>query len=416
MTFLDGFIHALKSDGSFLGPQHSGLTPAFSSPQNVWRRSIRTSPVEDGPRERRPSLRSSLSVDELRKISAQKQRASRNSRYSIDIFKMNGGQNVGNKSRRSKVMSTVEQEDDDEYQEFTASVMLQASKIASNRRHQLSSQVDSYRENAENMNSTRRKKWSPEELSKREDNLQETVPQDSKFRFGLKAHHKVDIPSYTTSTWSIPQLVKNITPTLNEKWLTLFGCVVSIASGTMTPLFSVVLGNLLGKIANPPPGFLLKNSLYIIAIAIADGILAFLRVFVMEKSSTMWLESMRSVAFEKIVLQDQEWFDKNENSPSNLISRLIKDGVDCKDLIGQILADMLTVITLIIITFVWALVIGWQLTLVGLSLAPVFFFIVGGSGKLSSRFEQINKILREQVANQFHLVRKFTLMRGYFNA
>ncbi|PLW50024.1 hypothetical protein PCASD_01277 [Puccinia coronata f. sp. avenae] len=403
MTFLDGFIHALKSDGSFLGPQHSGLTPAFSSPQNVWRRSIRTSPVEDGPRERRPSLRSSLSVDELRKISAQKQRASRNSRYSIDIFKLNGGQNVGNKSRRSKVMSTVEQEDDDEYQEFTASVMLQASKIASNRRHQLSSQVDSYRENAENMNSTRRKKWSPEELSKREDNLQETVPQDSKFRFGLKAHHKVDIPSYTTSTWSIPQLVKNITPTLNEKWLTLFGCVVSIASGTMTPLFSVVLGNLLGKIANPPPGFLLKNSLYIIAIAIADGILAFLRVFVMEKSSTMWLESMRSVAFEKIVLQDQEWFDKNENSPSNLISRLIKDGVDCKDLIGQILADMLTVITLIIITFVWALVIGWQLTLVGLSLAPVFFFIVGGSGKLSSRFEQINKILREQVANQFHL-------------
>ena len=87
-----------------------------------------------------------------------------------------------------------------------------------------------------------------------------------------------------------------------------------------------------------------------------------------------------------------------------MISRLIKDGVDCKDLIGQILADLLTVVTLITLTFVWALVIGWQLTLVGLSLAPLFFFIVGGSGKLSSRFELLNKFLREQVANQFHQV------------
>jgi ATP-binding cassette subfamily B (MDR/TAP) protein 1 len=176
------------------------------------------------------------------------------------------------------------------------------------------------------------------------------------------------------------------------------------------------LGNLLGKIANPPPGFLLQNSIYIIVIAIVDGILAFLRIFIMEKSSTMWLESMRSVAFEKIVLQDQEWFDRSENSPPNLISRLIKDGADCKDLIGQILADILTVVTLIAITFVWALVIGWELTLVGLSLAPIFFFIVGGCGKVSSRFEQLNKNLREQVANQFHLVSKamLPLAQWYF--
>ncbi|WAR58581.1 hypothetical protein PtB15_5B815 [Puccinia triticina] len=334
-------------------------------------------------------------------ITFSKPRGSRYSRYSMDLFKLNGGQHVGSKTRRSKVLSTVEQEDD-EYREFTASVMLQASKIASSRRNQLNSQIDCNPESAEKLTPERRKKWSPEELANVESD-RPGVPHEPKYRFGCKTHHKIDIPTSTTSTWSIPQLFKNIAPTLNQKWLTLFGCLVSIASGTMTPLFSVVLGNLLGKIANPPPGFLLKNSIYIIVIAIADGILAFLRVFIMEKSSTMWLESMRSVAFEKIVLQDQEWFDQTQNSPANLINRLIKDGADCKDLIGQILADILTVLTLITLTFVWALVIGWQLTLVGLSLAPVFFFIVGGSGKLSSKFELLNKILREQVANQFHL-------------
>ncbi|KNZ55622.1 hypothetical protein VP01_262g4 [Puccinia sorghi] len=339
---------------------------------------------ENCARERRPSLISNLSAEQLSNLSAQKPpRGSRSSRYSMDIFKANG--------------------------EFTASVILQASKIASKRRNQLNSQIDSRSENPENINPERRKRWSPEELSKTgNDHQQEKVApphQESKFRLGRRKshhHHKIDMPNYTTPTWSIPQLAKNITPTLNAKWLTSFGCLVSIASGTMTPLFSVVLGNLLGKIADPPPGFLIKNSIYIIVIAIVDGILAFLRVFVMEKASTMWLENMRSVAFEKIVLQDQEWFDRTENSPSNLINRLIKDGVDCKDLIGQILADILTVITLITLTFVWALVIGWQLTLVGLSLAPLFFFIVGGSGKLSSRFELLNKLLREQVANQFH--------------
>ncbi|OAV90421.1 hypothetical protein PTTG_07595 [Puccinia triticina 1-1 BBBD Race 1] len=403
MTFLDGFIHALKSDGSFLGPQQSGLAPGFSSPQNAWRRSARRAPPEeeDSTRERRPSLRSSFSAEELTKNSSQKPRGSRYSRYSMDLFKLNGGQHAGSKTRRSKVLSTVEQEDD-EYREFTASVMLQASKIASSRRNQLNSQIDCNPESAEKLTPERRKKWSPEELANVESD-RPGVPHEPKYRFGCKTHHKIDIPTSTSSTWSIPQLFKNIAPTLNQKWLTLFGCLVSIASGTMTPLFSVVLGNLLGKIANPPPGFLLKNSIYIIVIAIADGILAFLRVFIMEKSSTMWLESMRSVAFEKIVLQDQEWFDQTQNSPANLINRLIKDGADCKDLIGQILADILTVLTLITLTFVWALVIGWQLTLVGLSLAPVFFFIVGGSGKLSSKFELLNKILREQVANQFHL-------------
>jgi len=406
MTFLDGFIHALKSDGSFLGPQQSGFAP--SSSQNIWRRSSRPSPLqeeENDTRERRPSLISSLSVEELSNLSSQKpRRGSRSSRYSMDMFKANGGQHTANKTRRRS--------DVDEYQEFTASVMLQASKIASKRRNQLNSQIDSRSENPEKINpEERRKKWSPEELSKTgHDHQQEKVApphQESKFRLGRRKsrdQHKIDMPNYTTPTWSIPQLVKNITPTLNAKWLTSFGCLVSIASGTMTPLFSVVLGNLLGKIADPPPGFLVKNSIYIIVIAIADGILAFLRVFVMEKASTMWLENMRSVAFEKIVLQDQEWFDRAENSPSNMISRLIKDGVDCKDLIGQILADLLTVVTLITLTFVWALVIGWQLTLVGLSLAPLFFFIVGGSGKLSSRFELLNKFLREQVANQFHQV------------
>ncbi|KAA1120133.1 hypothetical protein PGT21_037188 [Puccinia graminis f. sp. tritici] len=404
MTFLDGFIHALKSDGSFLGPQQSALSQGFSSPQNAWRRSVRTSTLEEGNsiRERRPSLRSSFSAEELTKNSLQKTRGSRSSRYSMDLFKLNGGQHPGNKTRRSKVLSTVEQEDD-EYQEFTASVMLQASKIASSRRNQFSIQIDSNADSGDILTTERRKKWSPEELANVDGDRPETVPHKPKCRFIRKLHHKINMPTSSTSTWSIAQLVKNIAPTFNQKWLTFFGCLVSIGSGAITPLFSVVLGNLLGKIANPPPGFLLQNSIYIIVIAIVDGILAFLRIFIMEKASTMWLESMRSVAFEKIVLQDQEWFDRSENSPPNLISRLIKDGADCKDLIGQILADILTVVTLIAITFVWALVIGWELTLVGLSLAPIFFFIVGGCGKVSSRFEQLNKILREQVANQFHL-------------
>ncbi|POW16106.1 hypothetical protein PSTT_01616, partial [Puccinia striiformis] len=407
ITFLDGFIHALKTDGSFLAPQQSGLAPAFSSHQNAWRRSIRPLNLEEEvpSRQRRPSLRSSFSAEELRKPSSQKSRTSGLSRYSIDKLKFNGFQHTGNKTNRAKTMSTIEQEDD-EYQEFTASVMLQASKIASSRRSQLNSQIDTNPGSAEKSTAERRKKWSAEELTNTaDDGHQEEVSHRSKCRFGFrKSHHKIDIPISTTSTWSIPQLIKKITPTLHERWLTLFGCLVSIASGTMTPLFSVVLGDLLGKIANPPPGFLVKNSIYIIVISIADGILGFLRVFIMEKASTMWLESMRGVAFEKIILQDQEWFDRTENSPSNLISRLIKDGADCKELIGQILADILTVLTLITLTFIWALVIGWQLTLVGLSLAPVFFFIVGGSGKLNSKFELLNKILREQVANQFHLV------------
>ncbi|KAI7951965.1 hypothetical protein MJO28_007649 [Puccinia striiformis f. sp. tritici] len=230
ITFLDGFIHAPQTEGSVLAPQQSGLTPAFSSHQNAWQRSIRPSYLEEQAlsRQRRPSLRSSFSAEELRKPSSQKFRTSGLSRYSIDKLKFNGFQHAGNKTSRAKTMSTIEQEDD-EYQQFTASVMLQASKIAPSRRSQLNSQIDSNPGSAEKSTPERRKKWSAEELTNTaNDGHQEEVSHLSNCRFCFER-----------------------------------------ASGTMTPVLSVVWEDLSGKIANPPPGFLIKNLIYILVISIA---------------------------------------------------------------------------------------------------------------------------------------------------
>lgn len=399
LTFLEGFIRAMQSENGFLAPQQSGLAPGIPTPQNNWRRSI-SHYLPSGEEFHRHD--SSASVLELLNDDVQRQSPTHkfhSARYSTNKINLNVVQKTEKKIPKL-VNGSAPDEDDDEYQEFTASVILQASKIAANRRNQLNNLIHSKSQAFPDSVSQGRKNWllvDPER-----NNGVNDKPRGFHFSGGSNKHHKINMPGGVVPTWSIGQLIRNLKPTINCKSLMLLGCLISIASGAMTPLFSIVLGSLLGKLAAPPPGFILQSSIYIVIISLGDGFLSYLRVFIMEKASMAWLESLRGVAFEKIVLQDHEWFDLVENSPSNLIARVIKDGNDCKDLIGQLLADLITIFTLITIAFVWALIIGWQLTLVGLSLVPIFFLIIGGGERLNSRFEQLNKNLREEVASQFH--------------
>ncbi|TFK31209.1 hypothetical protein BDQ12DRAFT_672044 [Crucibulum laeve] len=101
----------------------------------------------------------------------------------------------------------------------------------------------------------------------------------------------------------------------------------------------------------------------VLGIAALDGLLIGLKYFLMETSNTQHLA--------KELDQDKKWFVKSVNS-----------------LVGLI----------------WALVLGWQLTLVGIAVAPVFAVTMAVQTRFVAKCEIRNKRAREEVA------------RGYYDA
>ncbi|CAH7683434.1 P-loop containing nucleoside triphosphate hydrolase protein [Phakopsora pachyrhizi] len=387
VTVLAGFIHAMQSENGFLSLPTNGITQGFSRTHNSWRSSSIIPRNFDSEVSRSGELKEDIVNPHLQNKKIYN-KTSLELRRPISFLQKNQ-----NKSNQRNFPGYAA-DDDNDYQEYLAAVMLQSSKFASDRRpKRISDEVTNDPKNEPESSAQLRKKWTEDDLREKTD-----AKKDSK-----SPHHAIEISDNSdVSSLKITKLWKNISPTICKKWVLLLGLLSSLASGAMTPVFSVLLGNLLSKIADPPEGFILRTSAYIIIVSLVDGALMGSRIYLMEWVSTMWLENMRKISLEKIVLQDQAWFDQTENSHSNIINRLMKDGNDCKDLIGQILAETVTIITLVLVAFVWAVIMGWQLTLIGLSLAPIFFIIIGGSGKIGARLEQLNKMSREEVANQFH--------------
>ena len=85
-----------------------------------------------------------------------------------------------------------------------------------------------------------------------------------------------------------------------------------------------------------------------------------------------WITNLRSVAIKKILKQDKKWFDESSHSLSDIVQVVVKDGDDARNLISVVCAQFLVVGAMLGVGLIWALTRGWQLTLAGFAVAPVF--------------------------------------------
>ncbi|KAH9903390.1 P-loop containing nucleoside triphosphate hydrolase protein [Cubamyces lactineus] len=199
-------------------------------------------------------------------------------------------------------------------------------------------------------------------------------------------------------------LVRDIFPTIPNKFFLFFGLAICLASGTMTPLFSYLLSQLFYEVSNGARDVSTIN-LYggiVLAIAAADGLLIGLKLLVMENVAIDWVTRLRQTCFGRVLAQDKKWFDKSENGPARLVQVLVKDGDDARALIASVLCQSLVVVAMLGVGLIWALARGWQLTLVGFAIAPVFAATMALQSKLVSKCETRNKRAREEVAKQYY--------------
>jgi ATP-binding cassette, subfamily B (MDR/TAP), member 1 len=213
-------------------------------------------------------------------------------------------------------------------------------------------------------------------------------------------------PEADASQESILSVVRDAYPTIPHKPLIALGIVFAVISGSITPIFSFVLSRLVFEVSNGAKDVSTINTFggLVLAIAIADGVFMGLKFIVFETAAMLWVTRLRTICYRLVLAQDKRWFDRSENAAVKLCQILTRDGDDARSLISAVLAQGLVVVSMLAVGLIWALARGWQLTLVGFAIAPVFVITMVVQSRLVAKCELRNKRAREEVAKGYYEV------------
>jgi ATP-binding cassette subfamily B (MDR/TAP) protein 1 len=212
------------------------------------------------------------------------------------------------------------------------------------------------------------------------------------------------------------RLVRDVYSSIPDVPLVVIGLVACILNGVMTPVFSFLLSRLLFEVSIGASNVSTINKFGAIVLGAAalDGLFFGLKYFIMEAASNAWLSRLRSWSFRRILAQDRKWFDSSANSAVAIVQILIKDGDDAKILVSDILGQCVVVFAMLSVGLVWAMIMGWQLTMAGLAIAPVFAVMMFVQTRLVTKCEVRNKRAREDVAKGYYEVFVFCFSDIFF--
>jgi hypothetical protein len=182
----------------------------------------------------------------------------------------------------------------------------------------------------------------------------------------------------TVGALTIWQILKT-TPKCLTGWqntLMVIGFLATIGNGAATPAFGFTLSQLMANLFKPKTSA--KVTLYwalaVLGVAAFDGLTTYLKTYLLEASSEKWVYRSRKEGIKRILKQDCEWFLRNDGQPSIVAARLLNSGEEMRPIVGRFAGNLLNAMTMLLLGIVWAFVVGWELTLVGLALTPIIFF------------------------------------------
>lgn len=273
-----------------------------------------------------------------------------------------------------------------------------AGKVAASLRSQPSSAPASIRT---------RKVWSEDDLNKSVAALKDLhidLPTTKSNAAAANAIESAEaILSPPAPLWPTLRFALATTP---RKPLLILGLICSILFGALTPLFSFFLGKLLATMGLQGQSHnVLVYALFVLCLAVLEGIFSFGNFYTMEVVGEAWIQKLRGVALRKVVRQDKTWFDTAPDAkPGTLVARTIQDAEDARNLLARQIGALLIVLIMVLAGITWAMITGWQLTLVGLAVGPIFIAAMTLQSSVVARFEVKNKARRETVAKSFYEV------------
>jgi ATP-binding cassette subfamily B (MDR/TAP) protein 1 len=200
---------------------------------------------------------------------------------------------------------------------------------------------------------------------------------------------------------SLLQLFKILIPMVPSKTGLVVGLALAIGSGICTPMFSNQFSQLLAALGTPGSANVLRIALVLLLIAAIDGLAQWGKFTILHQVNVGWVFKLQKETFRTVIVQDRAWYDDSKNIPVNLVSALVKDANEAREVIGNVAGSLFTVAAMILLGVIWACVAGWQLALVGLAMLPLFVLITALSSHILNKCESVNKQYREECARRF---------------
>jgi len=154
------------------------------------------------------------------------------------------------------------------------------------------------------------------------------------------------------------------------------GITFSIARSILTPLFSFYFSKLITGVV-PQTGttisssyYQMKWSLVLTGISLADGLLFLFSKLILGTISDSLIQKARLDSFEKILRQPMDRLQKFAKTEMSTI--LMNDMRDLRTVFSGCLDSIIGGVVILCFGIIWATIIGWKLSLVGLSFFPLF--------------------------------------------
>lgn len=200
---------------------------------------------------------------------------------------------------------------------------------------------------------------------------------------------------------SLFKLLRIIFPLLPNKFYVILAFIGCAAAGFCTPLFSFQFSQLITALSAPGTVNVIQVAATALGIAAANGLLDWMTFTGLSRLGARWVYRMQKEGYEKVLLQDKAWFDEAQNASTSLMTALVKDSTDANGVLQLVGINIIVVFAMLMFGIIWAFVVGWQLTLIGLSLSPLFGVSLWFGSRLLNKYERINRAQREECAKRF---------------
>ncbi|RPB10281.1 P-loop containing nucleoside triphosphate hydrolase protein [Morchella conica CCBAS932] len=186
------------------------------------------------------------------------------------------------------------------------------------------------------------------------------------------------------------QIFSTIWPSLNVgyRFLLVTGFTAAFFHASATPAFSYALARLLSSFFKDGnlPSESARWSVVILCIAVIDATSSYLMHYFLESVAQSWIDTLRIKSLARILDQPRVWFD--ENLVATVTEDMEKNAEDMRDLLGRFAGYVFIGATIMILGVGWSFTESWQLTMVGLSIAPVMYGLTRTFAWISDEWEK----------------------------
>ena len=174
----------------------------------------------------------------------------------------------------------------------------------------------------------------------------------------------------------------------NEKIYTLIGLLASLAGGCVLPFLAILIAQMIDILAFPDSDDFRKRANlmtgYFVIVAAVSFMANAVSLSCFVHVSETLTRKIRIDVFTKYLKMPMSWYDRPENSPGALVSKLSTDATKINMLTSSIFGIYLSALSSFITGVIISFLASWQLALIGLAVSPVTII----SGKLRAKFNE----------------------------